>query len=142
LGLADRVHFLGVRTDVPDLLSASDLFLSTSTYEGMPLAVLEAMAASLPCLLSPLEEHREITDGIPSVELLTENSPECVAAGIRTATRNRPNRSELLSLRGPALEPFDIAHCASAYLALYQELRTARSGPTKCLTTANSSGRS
>ena len=142
LGLVDRIHFLGVRTDVPDLLSAADLFLSTSLYEGMPLAVLESLAASLPCLLSPLEEHREITEGIPCVELLTTNSPEAVARGLRTATSNRPKRSELLTIRGSALEPFEIANCAKAYLALYAELRMARSGLSKCLTAARSSEQS
>jgi glycosyltransferase involved in cell wall biosynthesis len=142
LGLADRIHFLGVRTDVPDLLSAADLFLSTSTYEGMPLAVLEALAASLPCLLSPLKEHREIAEDIPFVEMLTPNAPEAVARGLRTATRNRPERSDVVTMRGPALEPFEIAHCASAYLALFEELRMARSGISKCLPAANSSGRS
>jgi glycosyltransferase involved in cell wall biosynthesis len=142
LGLVDRIHFLGVRTDIPDLLSAADLFLSTSTYEGMPLAVLEALAASLPCLLSPLEEHREITEDVPFVGVLTRNAPEEVAKGLRTATRNRPERSGLSALRGPALAPFEIARCASAYLALYQELRVTQSGVSKCLTAANSSGRS
>jgi glycosyltransferase involved in cell wall biosynthesis len=139
LGLIDRIHFLGVRNDVADLLSAADLFLSTSLYEGMPLAVLEALAASLPCLLSPLEEHREVTEGVPSVELLTTNSPEAVARGLRIATSNRPKRSELLTIRGSALEPFEIANCAKAYLALYAELRVARSALSKCLTGARSS---
>jgi glycosyltransferase involved in cell wall biosynthesis len=138
LGLADRIHFLGVRTDVPDLLSAADLFLSTSLYEGMPLAVLEALAASLPCLLSPLEEHREIAEGMQFVELLGTNAPEAVARGLRTATRNRPERNDLLAMRGPALESFEIARCASAYLALYKELRMVRSGMSKSLTAAKS----
>jgi glycosyltransferase involved in cell wall biosynthesis len=138
LGLVDRIHFLGVRTDVPDLLSAADLFLSTSLYEGMPLAVLEALAASLPCSLSPLEEHREITEGMPCVELLPTNSPEAVARSLRTATSNHLNRSELLTIRGSALDRFEIANCASAYLALYEELRIARLGLSKCLSAANS----
>lgn len=142
LGLIDRIHFLGVRNDVADLLSAADLFLSTSLYEGMPLAVLEALEASLPCLLSPLEEHREITEGVPCVELLTTNSAEAVARALRTATSNRTKRSELLTIRGSALEPFEIANCAKAYLALYAELRMARPGSSKCLTAARSSEQS
>jgi glycosyltransferase involved in cell wall biosynthesis len=142
LGLVDRIHFLGVRTDVRDLLSAADLFLSSSLYEGMPLAVLEALAASLPCLLSPLEEHREITDGVPGVELLTTNFPEAIASGLRAATSRRPNRSELLTIRGSALERFEIANCASAYLALYEELRIARCRSSKCFSAANGSGQS
>jgi glycosyltransferase involved in cell wall biosynthesis len=142
LGLIDRVHFLGVRNDVADLLSAADLFLSTSLFEGMPLAVLEALAASLPCLLSPLEEHREVTEGVPCVEQLTTNSPEAVARGLRTAASNRPKRSELLTIRGSALEPFEIANCAKAYLALYAELKMARYGKSKFLTAASSSEQS
>nr|WP_319934246.1 glycosyltransferase [Lichenihabitans sp. Uapishka_5] len=44
-GLDDAVRFLGHRSDVPDLLAAADLFVLPSRFEGLPLAVLEAMAA-------------------------------------------------------------------------------------------------
>jgi len=46
LGIGDRVTFTGHRTDVPDLVAALDIFLMTSWHEGMPLALLEAMAQS------------------------------------------------------------------------------------------------
>ncbi len=48
LGLRDRVHFLGVRSDVPRLLAAGDVFALSSRYEGNPLSVMEAMAAARP----------------------------------------------------------------------------------------------
>lgn len=48
----DHVRFLGVRSDVAAILRASDLFLMPSLFEGLPVAVLEAQAAGLPCLLS------------------------------------------------------------------------------------------
>jgi glycosyltransferase involved in cell wall biosynthesis len=48
LGLADHVRFLGLRQDIPRLLQAADLFLLTSISEGIPLTLLEAMAAGLP----------------------------------------------------------------------------------------------
>ena len=48
LGVADRVRFLGERDDVPDILAASDIFALASHYEGMPLSIMEAMAAGLP----------------------------------------------------------------------------------------------
>ena len=52
LGIQESVTFLGERHDVPDLLRAMDLFLLTSRVEGMPNAVLEAMATGLPCVVT------------------------------------------------------------------------------------------
>lgn len=48
LGVTDRVRFLGHRDDVPELLALCDLFVLPSLYEGLPLSVLEAMAAGRP----------------------------------------------------------------------------------------------
>ena len=48
LAIADRVRFLGYRTDVQSLLAGVDLVLMTSWFEGMPLALLEAMNAGVP----------------------------------------------------------------------------------------------
>jgi glycosyltransferase involved in cell wall biosynthesis len=48
LGLADRVHLLGLRTDVPQLLRAFDVFILTSSHEGLPRTLPQAMAAGLP----------------------------------------------------------------------------------------------
>lgn len=53
LGIADRVHFVGLRPDIPKLMmGAMDVFIFPSIYEGLPLAVIEAQAAGLPVLLS------------------------------------------------------------------------------------------
>jgi glycosyltransferase involved in cell wall biosynthesis len=50
LGLADRIHFLGERADVPRLLHAMDVFVFPSLYEGFGRALVEAQAAGLPCV--------------------------------------------------------------------------------------------
>src|SRR4029077_1705443 len=50
LGLSDKVIFAGQRRDIPDILSALDLFLLTSIYEGLPLSVLEAMSVGVPVI--------------------------------------------------------------------------------------------
>lgn len=52
LSLTDSVKFLGVRQDVPQLLSAMDVFVFPSLYEGMPNTVIEAQATGLPCLIA------------------------------------------------------------------------------------------
>ena len=52
LGVADKVIFAGVRDDVPQLLSAIDVFVFPSLYEGMPNTVIEAQATGLPCVIA------------------------------------------------------------------------------------------
>ena len=51
-GITDKVLFLGVRSDVADLMQAMDMFLFPSLFEGFGIAVLEAQASGLPCVVS------------------------------------------------------------------------------------------
>ena len=52
LGIVDKVIFTGVRSDIPSILSAMDVFVMPSFYEGMPNTVIEAQATGLPCVIS------------------------------------------------------------------------------------------
>lgn len=63
LGIADHVRFLGVRSDVADLMQAMDVFAFPSLYEGLGIALIEAQASGLPCIVS---------DTIPSEAYLTD----------------------------------------------------------------------
>jgi len=57
--IIDRVHFLGARSDVPDILSALDIFVFSSLQEGLPVAVSEAMLAGVPMIVSDIEPLME-----------------------------------------------------------------------------------
>ena len=64
LGITERVRFLGFRRDIPDLLCACDLLLLTSLREGLPRAVMEAMAAGRPVVATDIRGNRDlIVDG-------------------------------------------------------------------------------
>lgn len=63
-----RVDILGMRPDVPALLGAADLFVSTSRNEGLPLNVMEAMSAGLPFVGPGIPQIRELTFGFPEME--------------------------------------------------------------------------
>jgi glycosyltransferase involved in cell wall biosynthesis len=64
LGLADRVRFLGLRADVPDLLAAADVFAMSSVREGLPVSLLEAMRAGCPSVATAIGGCPElIVDG-------------------------------------------------------------------------------
>ena len=63
LGLTDAVCFAGVRRDVPALLSAMDVFVFPSLYEGMPNTVIEAQATGLPCVIADtITREAAVTD--------------------------------------------------------------------------------
>jgi glycosyltransferase involved in cell wall biosynthesis len=57
-----RIRFLGSRRDVPAILPAFDVFALSSRWEGEPIALLEAMAAGLPCVATATEGAREVLD--------------------------------------------------------------------------------
>ena len=61
-GLRGQVHLLGHPDDVPEILAAADLFVFPSLYEGLPGAVIEAMALGLPVIASRIEPVREIVE--------------------------------------------------------------------------------
>ncbi len=55
LGIDGSIHFLGTRSDIPELLSVADVFVLPSLWEGLPLALLEAMSAGLPVVATRVE---------------------------------------------------------------------------------------
>jgi glycosyltransferase involved in cell wall biosynthesis len=61
-GIAGRVHFLGARTDIPDVLAALEIFIFSSLHEGLPLALTEAMLAGVPLIVSDIEPLVEASD--------------------------------------------------------------------------------
>ncbi len=63
LGLDDRVRFLGVRSDVPQLLAATDVVVLSTAYEGMSLSLLEAMAAGRPLIASDVPGVHDLVSG-------------------------------------------------------------------------------
>lgn len=63
LDLGGRVRFLGVRSDVPELLAASDVVVLSSHYEGMALSSIEGMASGKPFIASDVEGLQETVDG-------------------------------------------------------------------------------
>ena len=63
---ADSVRFLGVRKDIPELLQAADVFAFPSVFEGLPVTMIEAQAAGLPCVMSDT-----ITDECIVTDLVT-----------------------------------------------------------------------
>ena len=120
-GLSKYVHLLGLRQDSREILFYSDCYLSASLREGLPLAVLEALFAGLPCVLSAIKPHCDLALGIPDC-FIVENNPIPLAESIRHVVLNGCNSSAMRSQREPLLHNSTIEVCASRYLHFYESL--------------------
>lgn len=70
LGLEDKVVFLGLRNDVPNILQAFDIFIMPSIYEGLPVSSIEAQASGLKCVLSDsISNESNVTGNVRFISL-------------------------------------------------------------------------
>lgn len=98
-GIKERVRFLGFRDDVASLMQAADIFVSASHGEGMPLTVLEAMAAGLPSVVSDVVGNCDVVEPGRTGFLYPLNQPEvgAKAVGRLMADAGLYNRCSLAS---------------------------------------------
>jgi len=92
LGLAGRVAFLGERTDVDRLLPAFDVFTLSSREEGIPNALLEAMAAARPCVATRVGGNAEVLEDGRTGWLVPARDPAALAAALEEAL-SRPDEA-------------------------------------------------
>lgn len=113
IDLENRVIFTGVRGDVPALLSAFDVFLFPSLYEGMPNTVIEAQATGLPCVISDtITKEADIT-GLVQYIPLTASPEEWAKKAIDCVSQERMDTKEDF-LR----EKYDIASVVEEFVRL------------------------
>ena len=119
LGVADRVHFLGVRHDVPALMAASDVFVLSSAWEGFGLVVAEAMACERPVVATDCGGVREVVADagflVPS-----RNTQALTEAMGRALCLSDGERERLgVAARARAVANFSLDAMANRYLAIY-----------------------
>lgn len=120
LGVAARVRFLGECRDVGRLLAVSDLVVLATDREGLPVTVLEAMAAGVPVVASAVGGLLSL--GPDAVRLVEPGSAAALASGIRDVWSD-PLASErrVMVARGLIRERYSMEHLAEAYFELYEE---------------------
>jgi glycosyltransferase involved in cell wall biosynthesis len=99
LGVAERCVFLGDRSDVPDLLAAADLLVLPSLYEGLPLSVLEAMAAQRPVVATAIGGTDEAVTHELTGLLVPSHDPAALASAIHRL-RSDPAFARRLAVAG------------------------------------------
>jgi glycosyltransferase involved in cell wall biosynthesis len=103
LGIASRVHFLGLRGDVAEVLAALDVFVMTSDREGMSNAMLEALAAEVPVVstrVSGTEEALRPGCGGIAPGVVVAFDADAVAAGIRAVLDDADRRHAMRVVAG------------------------------------------
>jgi glycosyltransferase involved in cell wall biosynthesis len=95
LGVADRVRFTGAREDAGNVLAALDLYLLTSDREGMSNAMLEALAAGLPVVSTPVSGAKEALLGDPVCGTVVAMEPRAIADAVAALHRDSARRTEL-----------------------------------------------
>jgi glycosyltransferase involved in cell wall biosynthesis len=120
LGVAERVRLLGERYDVPKLLADADVFVLSSASEGMPVSVLEAMAAGLPVVSSHVGGVPElVVDGETGI-LVRPGDASALAAALSSLIADPAERRRLGAAgRARAEERFDLEPFRRAHVELY-----------------------
>ena len=126
-GVAARVVFTSRRQDVADVLAASNVFVLPSFAEGIPLALLEAMAAGLPVVATAVLGTMEVVTDASLGVLVPPHDAHALAHGI-TRLFDHPDEARDMALAGQAhvRSRFDLATMVSATAALYEAVLTER----------------
>jgi glycosyltransferase involved in cell wall biosynthesis len=125
-GASDHIRFAGRRDDVPQLLRMADAFVFPSLTEGLPNALLEAMAAGLPVIATDVPGNRDLIEANATGLLVPARDRAALADAI-VKIMNDKSLAERLTANGTAAidTRFDIAYAYAGYLALYARTRNA-----------------
>jgi glycosyltransferase involved in cell wall biosynthesis len=123
LGVASQIHFLGVRTDIPDVLGAMDVFVLSSDWEGNPLSVMEAMASGLPILSTAVGGVPDLFESGKQGLIVQPGDVRGFSDAMASLLRNREARQSLgMAAARRAREAFDVSTMVRAYEELYDNL--------------------
>jgi sugar transferase (PEP-CTERM/EpsH1 system associated) len=127
LGLQDRVRLLGHRSDIETVMAALDIFVLSSRSEGLPMAILEAMASGLPVIATRVGGVDEVIDEGSTGLLVEPKSPEALAEAIGSLAGNRARRERMGAAgRARAIREFSLDTMVADYQRLYFEVARER----------------
>jgi glycosyltransferase involved in cell wall biosynthesis len=123
LGEGRRARLLGERSDVPSILQAADVFASPSRTEGMPNAVLEALASGVASALSDIPGHGDTAAGREHALFFPAGDADALAHALQRLRIDTGLRRTLAArARAAACEAFSLAVLARRYADLYREI--------------------
>ena len=121
--MADRcgVHLelLGYRTDINELLNASDIFVFPSFREGLSVSLMEAMASGLPCVVSRIRGNVDLIDESKGGYLCAPDSVEDFKSALDSLLNNKKHQSEFGKYNKEKMTRFDINYVLNKISGIY-----------------------
>ncbi len=122
--IAKRVDFLGLRDDIPALLSAADAFTLPSLHEGLPLTLVEAQCAGLPCLASDrVTREAALTDLVSYAGIESAETFAAALANMADVDRKTASEEAIACAREAG---YDVSQNAEELMRLYERLTCAQ----------------
>ena len=122
LKLQNHVELLGVRKDIPEILRRADIYVMSSEWEGLSIALIEALAAGLPIVASNAGSNNEIVENGVSGLIVPIKNPQALAKSLYDLIANREMRESFSIAAAKRAEIFSIETCAQKHMDLYREL--------------------
>lgn len=123
LGIAGQVQFEGQIPDVPAQFMTSDIFVLPSRAEGMSNALLEAMAAGLPCIATRISGNTDLIESGNNGLLVPPENPGALARAMASLLDSQPVREKLArGARSAIHQRYTIDYVAEHYVNLYENL--------------------
>ncbi len=95
LSLADNVMLLGFRLDIPELMAVFDIYCLPSFFEGLPISLIESMAAGLPSVVTDVDGNRDVLVHEKSGLLVSSNDPMGLANALKILIKNDTMRRSM-----------------------------------------------
>lgn len=127
LDVADRLHLLGLREDIPNLLAGADIFILPSLSEGVPLALLEAMSAECAIVASDVGDVRAVLDNGRAGVLVPPGDARALAVAVDGLLRAPDCARDLAACaRRRATREYDVTRMVERYATIYEQLLPGR----------------
>ena len=121
LEIGEKVTFMGIRSDVQNILEESDVVVLSSHWEGLSLSSIEGMASGRPFVASDVDGLREIVGGAGI--LFSHGDEQALAESIRQLCENPTYYRKVAESCQIRAKEYDISKMANAYYELYQSLQ-------------------
>ena len=120
LGISNHVHFLGYRNDVSEICNAADIFVFMSLQEGLPVALMEAMACGLPAICSNIRGNTDLIENGKNGEIV-ENTAISVADAIENLQNEDALRNRYAQAAVTTIKHFDLSSVETEVRDIYTD---------------------